>query len=277
MPWQAEREVAQRAFDKKDLRQLRHILAAQRELFDDEVTEIDPEDKPVWDPSPRLFSSRLRETTKLYGIAIPPDSETFYTDSGRLSSVSLGDDTEIYGSCYPTDSIVYFLKDGGLDWVSLSTDTWVKTGRKRSSRLLARKLISFYRNGTFKETTLGEDTTINGLRLPEESIVHYSNTGQLVWVQLAHCIAIPYDKQRLVTSSCLEFHPNGQVRSLILDEEMTIHKHHFEEGVHVHFDMQGNLALAKIHNTPESTDGLHGTSTAVRFERNGEIKEITVT
>ena len=153
MPWQAEREVAQRAFDKKDLRQLRHILAAQRELFDDEVTEIDPEDKPVWDPSPRLFSSRLRETTKLYGIAIPPDSETFYTDSGRLSSVSLGDDTEIYGSCYPTDSIVYFLKDGGLDWVSLSTDTWVKTGRKRSSRLLARKLISFYRNGTFKETT----------------------------------------------------------------------------------------------------------------------------
>jgi len=269
--------AAKKLFKIEDLRRLRQILSVRR---DDEVTELDPKDRPVWNPAMRMFSTRIVSSTRIYGLDVPSNSEVFYSESGRLSSISLGDALRLHDCHLNPRSIVYFYKEGSVDWISLPTDSMVRSLNKKGPKLRARQLASFYRNGFLKETTLAEDTSLQGHRFSEESVVHFANTGPLVWVQLKQASSFPLDKQRMVAQdhSCVEFHHNGQIRSLVLADDVSIQGHFFNKGVNVHFDIHGKLSLAKIYQVARGGFETHPSSgMAVRFQRDGAIREITVT
>ncbi len=246
--------------------------------IDLEVTETDPKDRALLVHSPRTFSTRLHADMNVHGLQLPQGSEIFYTERGRLTSIWLGDMTRIGANTFPGTSIAYFFPDAQLDWVSLASDTRLKTNCAQVKKLIAHRLVSFYRNGILKETTLAEAMQIAGYRFPAGTVVHFSNQGQLVWVHINEPMEIRFNKQVLIAAanSCLEFHHNGSLRSIVLANKTEILGHKFHAGVTVCLDMDGKLSLAKVMRLLTHSRRRSHSQTAVRFHRDGMIKEITI-
>lgn len=288
-------EGPKNSFEKRDLRKLRQLISRKCE---DEITEtsfpnigrddqIDEETSLIEQTPPpnftnhrrRMFSTNISVALRLHGINLGPGSEVFYTERGRLTSIFLGQETKIGNNQFSAGSITYFFKEGSIDWVSLSQDTIISTPNKLIPKLWARRLISFYRNGMLKETTLAADLELWPYIFPGGSVVHFSNDGRLVWAHLSHNTPFSCNNRELIAlqSSCAEFHTNGHVRSIVLAKDTTIQGHLMTRGVQIHLDLEGNLSQAQVSVTTKQAKTTIKRNTAVRFRRDGSIREVTVT
>ncbi len=269
-------QATRKHLKKEDLRQLHQIL---RGGIDTEVTELDPGNRRLLPNRHKVFSTRLHIPMRVHGLELGAGSETFYTDGGRLTSIALGADTEIEGNTYPEGSVAHFFPEGRVDWISLAQDVTLRLARPKLKQLRAQRLVSFYRNGVLKECTLANPMLLGGYEIPEDSIVHFSNEGQLVWVQISQAMSFELQDKLLVARdhSCVEFHHNGTLRAIVLAAATEIQGHRFRQEVTVCFDMAGRLSLAKLREAIAKPDGQKSSQTAVRFHRDGMIREVTVT
>lgn len=264
---------AQNSLKKNDLRTLRSLIQSRRHKPSPRDVQTD---RPVWDNVHRQYCVHLSRPSRIAGMDLPEGSEVYYTPQGRLASLFLSDATRIAEQIFPPASMVHLYADGGVDWVSLTHETFIEAAHPDLPRLAVKRQVSYYRNGQLKEAMLARPTVLQSHLLLADTIVHFSNDGRLVWAQLSGTTSFIMGEQSLSASSqsCVEFHRNGNIRCLTLAQATLLQGHRFDPHVQVKFDPEGHLAMAAI--SPSQAQPTIHHNTILRFERNGSIKEITV-
>lgn len=264
---------AQNSLKKHDLRTLRSLIQSRRHKTSRQVVQTD---RPVWDSVHRQYCVHLSRSSRIAGMDLPEGSEVYYTPQGRLASIFLSDTTQIAGQTFPPASMVHLYADGSLDWISLNREAFIEASYPDFPRLAVKRQVSYYRNGQLKEAMLARSTVVQGHLLLADTIIHFSNDGRLVWAQLSGTTTFIIGEQSLSANSqsCVEFHRNGKIRCLTLAQATLLQGHRFDPHVQVKFDPEGHLAMASI--SASQTQRTTHYNTVLRFERNGSIKEITV-
>ena len=267
---------ALKSLNKGDLRSLRTLIRDRGRNSTESETEQEPSNRPVWNAVQRQYCVHLSYSSRIQGLELPANTELYYTPQGRLASILLSAATTLNGQSFGAGSTIHLYPDTGIHWASIPEEILIDLEAQNGGSLQATRHVSYYRNGCLKETYLASPSVIQDHLFLADTIVHFSNEGRLVWAQLPEttCFVIAKQSVSARRRSCIEFHRDGNVRSLILDQATLLQGHRFDPSVQVKFGPEGHLAIAQISTLPSGSET--NAHTVLRFERNGAIKEITV-
>ncbi len=223
-----------------------------------------------------ILCVHLTKNTTLQGHPFRARTEVYYSRQKRLISAILSEDTQLQGSSFPAASIVHFYRDSCIEWVSLSKATWIVPQESELAALKATRSVHYYRNGNIKETTLADETCLQGYTLPAETVVHLSSDGQLVWAQLSQEVTVVSAGFSLVAArhSCIGFYRNGTINNITLAEGTLIVDYAFEKDSVLQFDFQGRLISAEVYSDRARAKFFSHRDTRIRFNEDTSIREI---